>query len=178
MSGALEAGLLAMLGAWPHSTAADDPTRAHLPLSFARVLLADAPVGEYWSTARSAPEADRDRTQVPATHRAGAPDPSETTSTAKVNSPSPVRGFLSPATGSVAPADRSNRIRTVVRGASDRSGSPSPMRVSSSSTGPSPARSRTASATACRNTAGGTGDSPRTDTPVSRSATPSRDSRT
>ncbi|MFD9279252.1 type I polyketide synthase [Streptomyces mirabilis] len=63
VSGALEAGLLAVLGAWPHSTAVDDPTRAHLPLSFARVLLADAPGGEYWSTARSAPEADRDRTR-------------------------------------------------------------------------------------------------------------------
>lgn len=54
--GALEAGLLAMLGAWPHSTAEDDPTCAHLPLSFERVLLAGVPSGDAWSLARFMPE--------------------------------------------------------------------------------------------------------------------------
>ncbi|WNM35891.1 acyltransferase domain-containing protein [Streptomyces sp. Li-HN-5-11] len=55
-SGAVEAGLLAMIGAWPHCTAADDPTCAHLPLSFERVLLAGAPCGDAWSLARFTPE--------------------------------------------------------------------------------------------------------------------------
>ncbi|MFF9485507.1 type I polyketide synthase [Streptomyces sp. NPDC014676] len=56
-SGALEAGLLAMLGAWPH---ADDPTCAYLPVSFERVRLTEAPKGEYWSTACFTRSTDRD----------------------------------------------------------------------------------------------------------------------
>ncbi len=98
---------------------------------------------------------------VPATHRAGAPDPSETTSTrGKGELPLSRKGF--PLLGqrvrcpgrSIQP-DPHRGSRSV----GQERGSPSPMRVSSSSTGPSPIRSRTASATACRNTAGGTGQS-------------------
>ncbi|MBT2527837.1 acyltransferase domain-containing protein [Streptomyces sp. ISL-99] len=60
-SGALEAGLFAMIGAWPHSTAADDATCAYVPVSFESVLLADAPGEEYWSMARFTPGPGRDR---------------------------------------------------------------------------------------------------------------------
>ncbi|MER7666941.1 acyltransferase domain-containing protein [Kitasatospora sp. NPDC096128] len=55
---ALESGLLAMLGAWPHCASADDPAWAYLPLSFERVRLAGAPAGEVWCVARFTPGAD------------------------------------------------------------------------------------------------------------------------
>ncbi|MGA5711028.1 type I polyketide synthase [Streptomyces cellulosae] len=54
-AGALEAALLTMLASWPHGGGAQD---TYLPLSFDRVLLADEPTGEFWSTARFAPDAD------------------------------------------------------------------------------------------------------------------------
>lgn len=57
---AIEAGLLAMLGAWPHCTAGDGPAGAYLPLSFERVLLAGAPEGEIWSVARFTQDHDSD----------------------------------------------------------------------------------------------------------------------
>ncbi|MGW2211218.1 type I polyketide synthase [Streptomyces sp. NPDC001781] len=54
--GALEAALLTMPASWPHGGGAAQDT--YLPLSFDRVLLADEPPGEFWSTARFAPDAD------------------------------------------------------------------------------------------------------------------------
>lgn len=54
--GALEAALLTMLASWPHGDGTGQDT--YLPLSFDRVLLADEPTGEFWSTARFAPDAD------------------------------------------------------------------------------------------------------------------------
>ncbi|MDH6144576.1 acyl transferase domain-containing protein [Kitasatospora sp. GP30] len=54
-AGAWEAGLLAMLAAWP-----SDPTTAYVPVAFDRVLLADAPAGELWSMTRFEPDGDQD----------------------------------------------------------------------------------------------------------------------
>ncbi|WP_165845708.1 type I polyketide synthase [Streptacidiphilus pinicola] len=59
-AGALEAGLLAMLGAWPHHTGTDGPPPVYVPLSFERVLLVAQPEGEVWCLVRFAPEGDGD----------------------------------------------------------------------------------------------------------------------
>ncbi|MEY9847848.1 acyl transferase domain-containing protein [Streptacidiphilus sp. BW17] len=57
---ALEAGLLAMLGAWPHRAATDDQAWGYAPLSFERVRLAGLPAGEVWCVARFVPDGDGD----------------------------------------------------------------------------------------------------------------------
>ncbi|ORT54272.1 hypothetical protein BKD26_35730 [Streptomyces sp. CB03238] len=52
----LEAGLLTMVGAWPHGGDPCEADRSYLPVSFDRVVLAkgngDASAGEYWSTSQ------------------------------------------------------------------------------------------------------------------------------